>query len=154
MNNGKHLQKHPIHHRHENLYNTQEMYKDLVKDTELFKIVYPSTIIPKPSESDYRSGYIRRYFVVKSNDMNSNIFEVSKDVYEQHISNPFWTVASIPWRITGPIDAIIDEDIKKSDKGVRLSNTNAIFLVKDKMPRLALYLPDLIQFHISRRKSS
>ena len=84
----------------------------------------------------------------------TNIFEISKDVYQSYLANPFWTVASIPWRITGPIDAIIDEDIKKSDKGVRLSNTNAIFLVRDKMPRLALYLPDLIQFHISRRKTS
>jgi len=130
------------------------MYKDLVKNKSLFKIEYPDTIIPTPTDSDYNNGYIRRYFLIKANDQNSNIFEVSKDVYEQHISNPFWKVASIPWRITGPVDPIVDTDVKKSDRGVRASNNNSIFLVKDKMPRLALYLPDLIQFHISRRKTS
>jgi hypothetical protein len=130
------------------------MYKDIISNPNRFKIEYPDTIVPEPTDSDYQNGFIRRYFVIKGNDPNSHIFEVAKDVYENYSKNPFWKVASIPWRISGPIDPITNTDIKKADRGVKASNTNAILLAKAEMPRLALYIPDLIQFHISRRKTS
>jgi len=36
------------------------MYTDIVKNIDSFKVVYPNTIVPVPSEDDYANGYIRR----------------------------------------------------------------------------------------------
>ena len=38
------------------------MYNDVVKNIENFNFQIPQTIVPKPTESDYSNGFIRRYF--------------------------------------------------------------------------------------------
>lgn len=90
--------------------------------------------IPSPNESDYKRGYITRYFCQKSNDENSVIYEISKKKYQNIKNNSFLTSVSIDWRITGD-----DTDIKKS-------NSESIRLVSNKMKKLKLYLPNLLQF--------
>ena len=43
---------------------------------------YPEIISVNPSDSDYRIGSITRYFAQKGNNKNSDIFEISKDDFE------------------------------------------------------------------------
>lgn len=130
------------------------MYKDVAKNLEQFNIVYPSTSIPSPNEDDYNRGYIRRYFARKSNDVNAPIFEIDRDVMQKYSTIPFWTTASIRWRISGPIEKLMKPDGSVEDVGVKNSNKEAILLVRDKIPTLGLYIPDLSQFHISRKLNS
>lgn len=123
------------------------MYTDIVKNIDSFKVVYPNTIVPVPSEDDYANGYIRRYFVKKANDTNGHIFEISKETYLEYLQNPLWIVDNIKWRISGPIEPVYNSNGEMDDRGVRNSNKAAIQLSINKIKNLQLYLPNLLQFH-------
>ena len=51
-------------------------YTDL-KSTS--KKAYPEKYTPRPTDSDYRIGKITRYFTQKTNNLNGELFEISKD---------------------------------------------------------------------------
>ena len=90
--------------------------------------------VPKPRQKDYDKGYITRYFIQKANDSNSLIYEVSKDSYPNFISNLLFVNTTLDWRIVGD-----DIDIKKS-------NSESVRLASQKINKLQLYLPNLLQF--------
>jgi hypothetical protein len=123
------------------------MYKDVAKNIEIFKIKYPKTIVPSPSDTDYSSGFIRRYFVRKSNDMNGHIFEIDKDTYSEYLNNPFWIVGDLKWRIRGPIQETYKDNGEIDDIGVRNSNKASINIIASTLKNVGLYLPNLLQFH-------
>ncbi len=123
------------------------MYTDIVKNIDSFKVVYPNTIVPVPSEDDYANGYIRRYFVKKANDTNGHIFEISNETYLEYLQHPLWIVDNIKWRISGPIEPVYNSNGEMDDRGVRNSNKAAIQLSINKIKNLQLYLPNLLQFH-------
>lgn len=110
------------------------MYKDVATNLNLFQITPPDTVLPNPTESDYETGFIRRYFVRKSNDINSFIYEVSKENVVKYEKIPFWKTISIKWKLIGTTD------------DVSASNKKAIAFVQKDFPNLALYLPNLTQF--------
>lgn len=123
-----------------------ELYKKL-KINSLFKLDgRVETNIPTPNDSDYQRGWITRYFVQKTNDKASPIYEVNYSEYSKLAVNDLFTIASIKWRLTGPISPEYDEKGNILDKGVRESNRIAISLVNDKIPNLKFYLPNLLQF--------
>lgn len=122
------------------------MYKDVAKDLNTFKIEYPKTVVPSPTNSDYSSGFIRRYFVRKRNDDNGHIFEISKDVYSEYENNPFWKTETIKWRIRGPLGPTYKDDGEIDDVGVINSNKAAIGLAQPNLKNIGLYLPNLKQF--------
>jgi hypothetical protein len=103
------------------------------KNIENFKFSI-NTFVPNPTESDYKKGYITRYFVQSANDPQSYIYEISKETYRDLISNQLLIVTSLDWRITGD-----DIDIKKS-------NSESVRLALEKINKLQLYLPNLLQF--------
>jgi hypothetical protein len=111
------------------------MYTDVAKNTKLFEIKAPDAFLPNPSEQDYESGFIRRYFVRKANDKNGFIYEVSKDTSVQYQKIPFWKTSSIKWRLDGTKDEVAE------------SNKKAIAFVSQDFPKLPLYLPNLTQFY-------
>ena len=123
------------------------MYKDVANNIERFNIKYPNTIVPKPTDNDYKIGFIRRYFVRRSNDPNGHIFEVNQSVYNEYSKNPFWVGDTIKWRIAGPLDAVYDRNGNLQDKGVRNSNKGGMSLVSDNLKNISLYLPNLLQFY-------
>lgn len=100
-------------------------------------IQIPNIIVskPNPTEKDYTNGYITRYFCQKSNDNNSVIYEVNSKSFSKLSLSPIYKVVSLRWRITGdPID------IKKS-------NSASIRIASQKIPKIGMYLPNLLQFH-------
>jgi hypothetical protein len=101
--------------------------------------------IPVPTENDYLNGYIRRYFVQKINDKTAAIYEVSSIEYGRVLAKPIYIGVSIKWRISGPLNEQLTNSV--IDKGVRESNRISISLVRDKIPNLKFYLPNLLQFH-------
>lgn len=123
------------------------MYKDLLREPELFNLELPSTIVPIPTQEDYILGYIRRYFIKKINDVNGHIYEVSSDVYGEYIENPFWTTENVKWRISGPIEPIYKDNGEIEDRGVRNSNKGAIGRASAKLKNIGLYLPNILQYH-------
>jgi len=103
--------------------------------------------IPNPKDSDYKRGYITRYFVQASNDATSPIYEVSSQKYVSYTRSSNFRGVIIRWRISGPIEPIYNDSGNVADKGVNQSNSIAISLVYDKIPNLKLYLPNLLQFY-------
>lgn len=101
---------------------------------QLFRQKTINAHIPSPVESDYVRGYIQRFFIQKSNDTESKIFEVDMMGYRKFVNNPFYNAVSVDWRIKGT-----DEQIKES-------NQKSIKLQYEVMPKLQIYLPNLLQF--------
>ena len=117
------------------------MYIEIAKNINEFNFQIPETIVPKPTESDYSNGFIRRYFIQKTNDQNGHIFEVSDEIYNELKSVAFWKVVDLKWRLRGPLEYSID------DMGVRESNNAAINLASSTLKNIGLYLPNLLQFY-------
>jgi len=124
-----------------NRYN--EIIKNPIKDKEI------KAYLPKPTEKDYTRGYIRRYFLQKTNDKGSPIFELSQSKKGQFLSNPLYTVVDVKWRIRGPREVVYSDNGTIRDKSVPGSNMTAIKLVAHLIPNLKLYLPNLLQFYKS-----
>jgi hypothetical protein len=123
------------------------MYKDVAKDLEKFIIKYPDTVVPTPTSSDYLTGYMDRYFARKATEEAGHIFEIDKDTYSEYLQNPFWKVAEIRWRISGPKDPIYNDDGTIRDKGVIVGNRAKISSVSSVLKNLSLYLPNPLQFY-------
>ena len=92
------------------------------------------TYVPTPEENDYEVGYITRFFLQKINDSDATIYEINSYFLEVVDSNGLYKVQSIKWRITGTPQDIMD------------SNKKSISFVLENMPKLSLYLPNLLQF--------
>ena len=54
-----------------------DRYKKLKNNLSEYELPEILAYIPAPTEIEYKRGYIQRYFVQKSNDINSYIFEIS-----------------------------------------------------------------------------
>jgi len=101
-------------------------------DYNLTKVV-PS--LPTLKEIDFKRGYIKRYFIQKSNDINSPIYEISSNDISKYKNTPFYTTVSLDWRLTGTTD-----EVKKS-------NSESIRIASQTIRKIQLYLPNLLQFH-------
>ena len=106
-----------------------------------------STHIPTPTESDYKRGYITRYFTQSADNNNGPISEINATTFGRLQNNPLQVTISLKWRITGPKETIYREDGQLLDVSVSESNRRAILLHYDKIPNLKLYLPNLLQFY-------
>jgi len=123
------------------------MYKDLIKDKELYSLDFPKTIVPSPMDIDYENGFINRYFTQRVNDSNSFVFEIDLEEYNSLLENPYWTLEEMRWRITGPKSAVYSNNGNITDIGVIASNHASISIASDKIKNIGLYLPNLLQFY-------
>ena len=105
---------------------------DLPSDYNLKKI---NTYIPVIEEYDYKRGYVSRYFVQKSNDINSSIYEVDSKTFSSLNNNSFYATITLNWRLIGT-----QEEIKES-------NFKSVKLASQKMKAILTYLPNYLQFY-------
>lgn len=111
-------------------------YMRLKKESDgLLKIPTVIVSVPTIKDEDYNRGYIVRYFTQKANDTDSIIYEISSKQYSKLKSSDLFITISMDWRITGEVD-----DVKKS-------NSASIRISSKHIPKLSLYLPNLLQFH-------
>lgn len=111
---------------------TYDSIKKLPAGLEKLKII---TYIPSPTKNDYLSGYITRFFIQKVNDKNSPIYEIKANYASNIESKVYYVVTFLDWRLTGT-----NQEIKKS-------NLASIKLASVDIPKIGLYLPNLLQFH-------
>lgn len=93
------------------------------------------THIPKLKESDYKSGYVVRYFIQSAANSSTPIFEVNQNTFLEYAINPLFLNVSLDWRIKG------------TPAEVRKSNSASIRIASQTIPKIYLYLPNLLQFH-------
>jgi hypothetical protein len=95
----------------EKVNDTKSMFSTYSKLKSQSKQQYPRKSKPLPSKSDYRIGTYKRYFAQKANNLNGELFEISKDDFEV---NNLYRYFSIIWKISG------------TKLEVLLYNTNAV----------------------------
>ena len=122
-------------------------YSQIIKKTpkEINIIAY----LPVLKDIDYRRGFVKRYFIQKTNDKGSPIYEISKRDRNRFITNSLYTIVELKWRIKGPLNTQYDSVGNITDKAVSESNRITIKLVSHLIPTLKLYLPNLLQFYKS-----
>jgi hypothetical protein len=122
-------------------------YSQIIKKTpkEISIIAY----LPVLKDVDYRRGFVKRYFIQKTNDKGSPIYEISKRDRNRFITNSLYTIVELKWRIKGPMETQYDSVGNITDKAVSESNRISIKLVSHLIPTLKLYLPNLLQFYKS-----
>ena len=94
----------------EKVNDTKSMFSTYSNLNLLRKQSYPKQISPIPTESDYRIGSFIRYFTQKENDLNSKLFEISKEDYND--KNNLFRYFELPWRLTGTKQEVYIENIK------------------------------------------
>ena len=92
------------------------------------------TFVPNPIDIDYKRGYIKRYFIQKSNDDFAPIYEVSVDVFSSYNSNPFYKTVILDWRLIGNAEEISN------------SNFKSLKLASNKIKSIQSRLLNLLQF--------
>jgi len=124
-----------------------DKYKELTSNFRLDIKRVPKSHIPVPNERDYKRGYIVRYFVQKTNDKFSPIFEVNSIEHSRLRRSDIFTTTSLRWRISGPPNTIYNLHDELKDMGVNKSNEISIQIASDNLTKLNLYLPNKLQFH-------
>jgi hypothetical protein len=112
-----------------------DRYKNIINLKPEFNEISIITHLPEPTDNDYKKGYIVRYFVQKANDINSPIYEIKQKAISKLSNNSFYITTSLDWRLVGPTD-----EVKKS-------NSASIRIASQRIPKLQLYLPNLLQFY-------
>jgi hypothetical protein len=112
-----------------------DRYKEIAHLGSEFNQTNIVAYIPKPIDIDYNRGYITRYFIQKSNDPSSVIYEIRKKSTSKFSTNSFYNVVSLDWRIKG------------SPSEVKKSNSASVRIASQSMRNIQLYLPNLLQFH-------
>jgi hypothetical protein len=102
--------------------------------------------LPSPTQDDYDNGYVDRYFIQKTNDKESPIYEVNNKTFLSFTPKPGWIGVSVRWRLTGPSETIYNDNGEIEDISISESNRRVIELRKQKMPSLKKYLGNLTQF--------
>jgi len=122
------------------------MYIDLIQNKTNYSLSNPKTIVPKPTEYEYETGFMNRYFCQRVNDKSGFVFEVSFDTFNQLKDNPYWKTAIMRWRLAGPIDPVYNDLGNLIDIGVKQSNKNSISITAGTLKNIGLYLPNILQF--------
>ena len=112
-----------------------DRYKDISNLGESFDNIRINSHIPSPTDKQYKIGYIIRYFIQKVNDRNAPIFEITSNSVSKFSNSAFYKTTSLDWRLNGT-----PEQIKKS-------NAASVKLASADIPKIGLYLPNLLQFH-------
>ena len=83
---------------------------DNIKTLNVKKSIIPNPNQIQPTDKDIKRGWMERYFAKKVND--DIILELTKDDYSKvgtpnGLDSILWEKFSLRWRITGPIDEIL-----------------------------------------------
>jgi hypothetical protein len=112
-----------------------DRYRDLSKVPNTYLNTKIIAYIPIPSETEYLRGYVVRYFIQKLNDTTAPIYEIKTQAVSKFSANPFYVTVSLDWRITGTREEI------------KASNSESVRIASNVIPKLQLYLPNLLQFY-------
>jgi hypothetical protein len=112
-----------------------DRYNTIKKVPVQLELVNIKAYLPNPTDKDYTAGYIQRFFVQQANDTNSPIYEISPKQISKYDGKPFYRMVALDWRLTG------------TNEEIKASNSISVRLASQTLPKIQLYLPNLLQFH-------
>jgi hypothetical protein len=110
---------------------------DNIKTLNVKKSIIPNPNQIQPTDKDIKRGWMERYFAKKVND--DIILELTKDDYSKvgtpnGLDSILWEKFSLRWRITGPIDEILQ------------TNQQTIQIKSQDYPLLSTLITDFTEF--------
>lgn len=111
-------------------------------DTEITE--YFPTVTPE----DAQRGFITRYFARQANHPTGFILEISKDDYDRLKLNSVYKLVTMPWRISGAIDDMVNTTIGASVRmvtGAKTANRLALDMAEEEMPGMKDRIRNLLQ---------
>ena len=110
-------------------------YIESIGNKKLSKFEIPNIrpYFPTPNNTDYKRGYLTRYFIQRVNDINSIVYEISKSDYLTFIENDFFITTNLDWKLVG------------TNEEIQIINTKSINFASKKLPALKMYLVNPLQ---------
>lgn len=100
------------------------------------------------SDDDIQKKFITRYFLQKINE--PQIIEIDLTQYDQwksgRIDRNLYIGSTVNWKITGPVNTIINNNVKQI--GVIDHNTNEISNIRRKLPFIDVELINPLEFYV------
>jgi hypothetical protein len=120
-------------------YQPQSSFKyDTLTQTNVKNYIIPQQYYPQPSKVDYDQGYVTRYFIRKSNNVDAKIIEI--DVKQWNLIgsriDPFlYLKTSLPWKLTG------------NESDVEQTNFKVVRKYNEELPGLQKYLRNYLELY-------
>lgn len=112
----------------------------------------PIPIVPIVTEAEKQIGVMFRYFTRASNSIDSEIYEISKQQYENFKNDNRFITLEIPWVIRGNLNDEValreNGDKVMIRRGVKSANTSTITSAEKKIPFLSSLLNNPLQFYV------
>jgi hypothetical protein len=111
---------------------------DNIKTLDVKKSITPNPNQIQPTDKDIKRGWMERYFAKKVND--DIILELTKDDFdnvgtENGLDSILWEKFTLRWRITGPIDEILQ------------TNQQTIQIKSEDYPSITSLIVDYTEFY-------
>ena len=103
-------------------------------------------ILIEITNDDYESNYITRYFARKKSDENSRIIEIDISQFRSLSSSYFYRVIKFKWKISGSLNTIYEENIKK-ETGVIEHNTDMLNKIEKIFSGVKYKITSVTQFY-------
>jgi len=122
-------------------------YKSLLKnEASQFSDITIRQSKPELTETDYKKGVIKRYFIQKANDKDSPIYEISRRESSKYSRDNRYNLVVMDWVIAGGDTYKITGDISKTITP-KEQNSLSISDAQKVIPNINLYLPNLLQYY-------
>ena len=108
-----------------------------------------TTFSPTPTDSDYKRGWLMRYFARQANVLMSRFSEIDEAQYNE-IANggkSLYVAVRLRWKVSGPMHDVMDNITRRIvEPGVASTNDRSIKLIEEPHPTLRNRLQNLVEF--------
>ncbi len=129
-------------------YETEDLLKTKYKNLKNINVVSITPVQYQPENLITTQEQIQRYFLQKKNESN-NIIEIDSKQYELFLTNKIdqnlYNSIQLTWYISGPINDIINDNIKQL--GVISKNRNSLTTAEKFLPGLSKKLNNLLELY-------
>ena len=87
-----------------------DLYEQYTAIKSTNREVYPSNITLNVTDKDYTKGFVIRYFVRKANDINAQVFEISKADFNKNLT--LYDKTKFNWIISGIKEDVIRQNTR------------------------------------------
>lgn len=97
----------------------------------------------RPTEEEYKSGYMDRFFAKKTNE--NKIYEIDY-VNSKNISDALYKIVSIKWKISGPKNNILKNGVLDKAGVIEQNRFEIDRIHKEEGVDLSSALPNLLEY--------
>lgn len=122
---------------------------DNIKTFDVIPSGKPNPAFVQPTDTDRANGYFLRYFAIRAN--GDEIIEITTDDIqtqgsENGLDINLYNTFSIRWKISGPVNDILDSMGNIKEAGIFDTNIRTINVKSETYPSLKKYITDFLEF--------